>query len=94
MLVNDASRAQMGSTRATLWLPVGLAVLVWLPSLFAPALLDERVMTYEARKWIGLDPIAPWLLPVGGSGIPLDSSAISIVGDQAIHVNVYRCSHQ
>jgi len=47
---------------------VGLAVVVWLPSLLAPPLIDEQVMTYEARKWIGLDPLAPWLLPIGGSG--------------------------
>ncbi len=43
-------------------------MIVWLPSLGAPPLIDERVMTYEARKWIGLDPIAPWMLPIGGSG--------------------------
>lgn len=47
---------------------MALAVLVWLPSLGAPPLIDERVMTYEARKWIGLDGAAPWFLPIGGSG--------------------------
>ncbi len=51
-----------------MWLPIAAAVVAWLPSLGAPPLLDERVMTYEARKWIGLDPLAPWLLPIGGSG--------------------------
>ena len=31
-------------------------------------MVDERVMTWEARKWIGLDPVAPLHLPLGGSG--------------------------
>ena len=45
-----------------------LAVLPFLPSLWAPALLDEQVLTYEARKWLGLDAMAPWHIPIGGSG--------------------------
>jgi len=50
------------------WLPPLLAVLVFLPLIGAPLLIDERVLAFEARKWIGLDPLAPWQLPAGGSG--------------------------
>jgi len=50
------------------WLPPLLSVLVLLPMLDAPLLVDERVQFFEARKWIGLDPLAPWQLPLGGSG--------------------------
>lgn len=49
-------------------LPLLLAILPWLPTLGAPALIDERVLVYEARKWLGLDAMAPWHLPIGGSG--------------------------
>ncbi|MEE2829657.1 MAG: hypothetical protein VX498_10765 [Myxococcota bacterium] len=49
-------------------LPVVLAVLPWLMLIDAPMMVDERVMTYEARKWIGMDPLSPWTQPVGGSG--------------------------
>jgi hypothetical protein len=31
-------------------------------------LVDERVMAFEAVKWLGLDPLAPWTEPLGGSG--------------------------
>jgi len=41
---------------------------VFLPLISAPLLLDERVLFFEARKFIGLDPLAPWQLPLGGSG--------------------------
>jgi hypothetical protein len=50
------------------WLPPLLAVLPFLPLLTAPRMVDERVLAFEAIKWIGLDPVAPWALPVGGSG--------------------------
>jgi hypothetical protein len=50
------------------WLPPLLAVLPFLPLLTAPRMVDERVLAFEAIKWIGLDPLAPWALPVGGSG--------------------------
>ena len=43
-------------------------MLPWLPTLSAPALIDERVLVFEARKWLGLDMMAPWHLPLGGSG--------------------------
>lgn len=45
-----------------------LAVLPFLPTLTAPALIDEQVLAYEARKWLGLDLMAPWHIPIGGSG--------------------------
>ncbi|HCP47538.1 MAG TPA: hypothetical protein DIU15_15965, partial [Deltaproteobacteria bacterium] len=45
-----------------------LAVLPFLVLLHAPLLVDERVLFFEARKWIGLDPLAPFSLPLGGSG--------------------------
>ncbi len=45
-----------------------LSVLPGLVLLDAPLLLDERVLFYEARKFIALDPLAPWQLPLGGSG--------------------------
>ena len=50
------------------WIPPLLAVLPFLPLLDAPRLVDERVLAHEAIKWIGLDPLAPWQLPIGGSG--------------------------
>ena len=34
----------------------------------APFLADERVLFFEARKFIALDPLAPFQLPLGGSG--------------------------
>ncbi len=34
----------------------------------APLLADERVLFFEARKFISLDPLAPFQLPLGGSG--------------------------
>ncbi len=34
----------------------------------APALIDEQVLTFEVRKWIGMDWRAPFLIPLGGSG--------------------------
>lgn len=49
-------------------LPLGLALLVWLPLLGSPMMVDERVMTWNARKWIALDPLAPWQGHIGGSG--------------------------
>jgi hypothetical protein len=49
-------------------LPVLLAIAVFLPLISAPLLLDERVLFFEARKFIALDPLAPWQLPLGGSG--------------------------
>ena len=50
------------------WLPPLLAVLPFLPLLTAPRMVDERVLAFEAIRWIGLDPMAPWSLPLGGSG--------------------------
>ena len=50
------------------WLPPLLAVLPFLPLLGAPLLIDERVLAFEAQKWIGLDPLAPFQVPAGGSG--------------------------
>ncbi len=34
----------------------------------APLLADERILFFEARKFIALDPLAPFQLPLGGSG--------------------------
>jgi len=34
----------------------------------APLLADERVLFFESRKFIALDPLAPFQLPLGGSG--------------------------
>jgi len=45
-----------------------VAAALVLPTLTAPLLVDERVMAFEAIKWLGLDPLAPWSLPLGGSG--------------------------
>lgn len=45
-----------------------LAVLPFVVLLDAPLLVDERVLFFEARKWIGLDPLSPLTLPLGGSG--------------------------
>jgi len=49
-------------------IPVLLGLFPFLSLLGAPLLLDERVMFFEARKFIALDPLAPWQLPLGGSG--------------------------
>jgi hypothetical protein len=48
--------------------PVLFGLFPFLSLLGAPLLLDERVMFFEARKFIALDPLAPWQLPLGGSG--------------------------
>ncbi|MBJ95633.1 MAG: hypothetical protein CMP23_14315 [Rickettsiales bacterium] len=45
-----------------------MAVLPLVPLLGAPLLADERVLFYEARKFVALDPWAPFQLPIGGSG--------------------------
>ena len=45
-----------------------LAILLLVPQLGAPLLIDERVLAFESIKWLSLDPAAPWTLPLGGSG--------------------------
>ena len=41
-----------------------MAVLPLVPLLGAPLLADERVLFYEARKFVALDPWAPFQLPI------------------------------
>ncbi len=43
------------------------ALVPYLPLVGAPLLVDERVLAFEVRKWISLDPLSPWHLPLGGS---------------------------
>jgi len=45
-----------------------LALVPYFPVACAPLLADERVLFFEARKFIALDPFAPFQLPLGGSG--------------------------
>ncbi len=49
-------------------LPPLLAVVLYLPALTAPFLVDERILFFEARKWLALDPLAPFQIHQGGSG--------------------------
>ncbi len=45
-----------------------LATLPWLPMLNAPLMTEERILFFEAWKWIGIDPAAPWTMNTSGSG--------------------------
>ncbi len=88
------------------WIPLLLGVLPFLPLLMAPRLVDERVLAHEAIKWIGLDPLAPWQLPIGGSGtwrplsvylFRLDAGAPAVVahlGNLGLHVAAVALLHR
>ncbi len=59
----ESSRTALGAAVVAI-----LAAALCVPVLEAPLLVDERVMAFEAIKWLGLDPLAPWTNPLGGSG--------------------------
>lgn len=40
----------------------------FLPLWDAPRMVDERVLAFEALKWLHLDPLAPFSVQAGGSG--------------------------
>ena len=56
----------MSSVRALVVVALSWALV--LPMIAAPLLVDERVMAFEALKWLSLDPWASWSQPLGGSG--------------------------
>jgi hypothetical protein len=56
-----------GPTSAVICLLL-LSILPFIAAITAPLLVDERVLFFESRKFIALDPLAPFQLPLGGSG--------------------------